>query len=70
MTLCSKNGKKSRKQRILECFTVCDGSCASITLLVSSLMKVLCLLIGRQEVCYERQDEATEDQHFLSPFLS
>ena len=28
--ICSKNGKKSRKQRILECFTVCDGSCASI----------------------------------------
>ena len=27
--ICSKNGKKSRKQGILECFTVCDGSCAS-----------------------------------------
>ena len=29
--ICSKNGKKSRKQQTLECLnTVCDGSCASI----------------------------------------
>ena len=51
---CSKNGKKSRKQRILECFTLCNNNCsyANITELLSHLMKASCLLIGRQGACY------------------
>ena len=66
--ICSKNGKKSRKQGILECFTLYDGSCASITLLLSSLMKVLCILIKEDKDFV--MDEASEDQHFLRPSLS
>ena len=44
--------RSQENKEFLEFFTVCDGSGASITLLVSSLMKVLCLVIGRQGVCY------------------
>ena len=52
VSLCSENGKKSRKQEIWESFTWCDGSYASITQLFSRLTKVSCFLIGRQSLHY------------------
>ena len=51
-TVSSENGKKSRKQRLSDCFTWYDGSQASITLLFSCFTKVSCFLIGRQGVHY------------------
>ena len=57
VTLCSKNGKKSRKQRILQCFPWYNTnnyycSYANITELLSHLMKISCFLIGRQGAHY------------------
>ena len=53
VTLCSKNGKKSRKQRILECITwYINCSYANITELFSCLMKAWRFLIGRQGARY------------------
>ena len=54
VTLCSKNGKKSRKQRILECMTWYNSYCsyANITELLPHLMKASCFLIGRQVAGY------------------
>ena len=42
VTLCSENGKKPKKQRISECFTLYKGSRVSTTELFSSLTKVSC----------------------------
>ena len=56
VTLCSKNGKKSRKQRILECMTWYNSYCSYANItdheLLPHLMKASCFLIGRQVAGY------------------